>query len=106
MVDTSNDGNGRVTMAVLNNEVQHMRQDMAEMRQELKYLSGHIAQIANDQLKRINDLEKCDSAREERWTAHREEHTREAKNQYTFATVLSTVTSAISGIVATLVGKP
>ena len=74
-------------LAVLENEIAHVRNDISEMRQELKYLSGHLAQIANDQLKRIHDLENKQSANTEKWEAHKGEHAREANNQKIFHSI-------------------
>jgi phosphoenolpyruvate carboxylase len=99
------DDNGRI-LAVLQNEMQHVRADISEMRQEVKDLSMLITQIANDQLNRIIELEKDKSATDERWIAHKEVHAREVKNQHVFAGVLSAALSTISGIVSALAGRP
>lgn len=119
--------NGRVRDARLEERMVALQHRVEEIYQHVKYLSGHQAQVGNDLLSRqiqvetmlaktvetvdrlvvvVGDLEKYRAASDERWSAHKDEHAREAKTQYTFATVLSTVTSAISGIVATLAGKP
>lgn len=90
---------GRVTLAVLQNEMQHMRQDVSEMRQEMKYLSGHIAQVANDQLTRITAIET--------WRdGHKEEHKKESSNQRWFAGILATVESAIAFVASVWAGQP
>lgn len=107
MVDQPSNTNGKVTLAVIQNELAHLkhaieersdedRRERAEIKQELKYLSTQIVQISNDLLKRITELEKSDSQRAERWTAHKEEHARENR--------LMMVISWIGSIIASILG--
>lgn len=98
--------NGRITLAVLKNEMEHVRRDIADLRKDLKYLSTQIVQIANDQLARITELEKRDIARDERWSAHKDEHAREVRMQRAFSGILATTESVLAALVGILVQKP
>jgi TolA-binding protein len=88
-----------VALAVVQNDIKHIRQDVEDMRKELKYLSTQIVLIANDQLARITDLEKDATAYTERWKAHEREHAKEMGQQRVFAGVISAITSLIAAIV-------
>lgn len=54
MPEQTNDGNGRVTMAVLRNDIQHLRTDVQQWRDELREDLG-------DHEDRIRGLEKSDT---------------------------------------------
>lgn len=90
----SESNDGRVTLAVLKNEMEHVRRDIAEMREEMKKFGSLLTQTASDTIERITVLET--------WReGHRDEHEREARHQRIFASV----TSSISGVISAIIGS-
>jgi septal ring factor EnvC (AmiA/AmiB activator) len=61
----ADDPNGRVTLAVLQNEIAHVRQDIADVRRDIselksewKFMSTHVVAIGNDAIARSSTNEK------------------------------------------------
>lgn len=105
MVDGDSNGNGRVTMAVLQVELQHTRQDVQELRGDLlRYFESHNHTC--DQLtRRIGDLERESERRGERWTAHAEQHKQEQGALARLSAGLSAISAGVSTVAAWLLSR-
>ena len=110
-------GNGRVRDAVLEVQMQNQAQRLDEIYQHVKYLSGHQAQVGNEQLARIVKIEtvvdkmvetvdkladmmaeqeKYRAASAARWEAHEKEHSRQARTQVGINGAISAALMAVS----------
>lgn len=92
----SDSSDGRITLAVLSNEIGHIRESQSEMRVDITKLSDLVAQVAKDHTERITDLERCQAVDVERWESHRAEHQRQFGVQ--------SIISAIAAIIAAVIG--
>lgn len=89
-------GDPVVTLAVLDNEMKHIREDIQDLRSDVTKWGDQVAQVARDHTSRIATLEQLEAVDQERWVAHRAEHQRQIGIQ--------AVISAIASIIAAVVG--
>ena len=62
------DGNGRVTMAVLNNNVLHLTNEVKALRED-------VCRQQVDHENRLREVEAWSTTSRERWTQHERDHT-------------------------------
>lgn len=88
------DGDGRVTLAVVRNDLKHLTQLVEQMREESR---GRAAGCTA----RITELERWQVRTDERWESHKGEHWR----QNTALGVASTVESIVAAVVGVFVSR-
>lgn len=93
---------GRVTLALLGQDMGYLKQDIAELRAEVGQLSELVTQTIRDNTARISKLEQCEAVDNERWVEHRAEHQR----QFSVQSLIAAVASALAAIAGIFVQKP
>jgi len=94
MSEAGNGGNGKVTLAVLRTDLQHLTGLVQEMREESREREVTC-------VRRIGALEMWKERSQERWDAHKADH----QKQNLALSVASAVEAAVSAVVGVLVGK-
>jgi hypothetical protein len=100
-VSEPNNGNGakdKVTLAVVQNEIVHLRADIQGFRSEVQ--TWRIAQ----ELK-VDNLDRWCTTSQERWTAHKQEHERENAVLKVWAAISAAIGGAVGGFFAWLASR-
>lgn len=87
--------NHRVTNAILSTKLDTVIRELAEVK-------GLVSRIDD----RVDEVEKEQARSWERWKAHRADHERERNALMVVSTVVSTVESAVAGLIGVLVHRP
>lgn len=101
----TDNGNERITMAVLKVEMEHTRQDVQELRADLlRYFEAFNTSLCELQ-RRVNDLERTQERDEERWKAHGEQHKQENGALARLSAVMSALSAGLSTVAAWLLSR-
>jgi len=92
--------NGRVTLAVIRNDILHLTTSIAALAASVTSLAVELHQVCTRYEERLGDLEIWKAGRIIRWDDHEKEHERES----VVLKAWSLIGSAIATVVASIVG--
>ena len=104
MADTTN--NGRVTLAVLKNDIVHLMTQIAALAAAVTAVTAELHGVCMRYDERLGKLEAWRESRDTRWADHEKEHERESIVLKAWTLVGSTIAAVVASIVGIFVQKP
>jgi len=99
MPDTDN---GRITLAVLGNELIHVKDEVQSLRVAIQAMRRELREYCTEQSTKIDAVEQWRATSAERWDGHKEQHDRESFVLKAFSTIVAVFTSTLAAIFAWL----
>jgi hypothetical protein len=91
--------NGRITLAVIRNDITHLTATVAELAAELR-------RVCENYEDRLSDLETWQASRITRWEEHDKEHERESLALKAWSTIGSAIAAVLASIIGVFVKRP